>query len=75
MTDNPTDHRPYVLWFETLPNGETFTVLIWPRVGAAELALQRNGRLERGEHCDTVDLAEQRGWTMHEQLLSRAVES
>ena len=69
MTSHPEDHRPYVLWFETLSNGETLTVVIWPRAGRAELAVQRNHQLERGEHCDTVDLAERRGWELHRSVL------
>ena len=45
MTSHSEDHRPYVLWFETLPNGETVTVVIWPWAGRAELAAQRNLQL------------------------------
>ena len=69
MTSHPDHHRPYVLWFETLSNGENVTVFIWPRAGRAELAVQRNHQLERGEHYDTVDLAERRGWELHRSVL------
>ena len=58
---------------ETLSNGETVTVVIWPRAGRAELAVQRNHQLERGEHCDTVDLAERRGWELHRSVLRGGV--
>ena len=41
--DCSPEHRPYVLWFETLPSGDTAKVFTWPRKHDAAVALHWNG--------------------------------
>ena len=68
--DCSPEHRPYVLWFETLPSGDTAKVFIWPRKHDAAVALHWNGQINRADQCRTKEQAEQRGWELHRQVLA-----
>ena len=43
--DCSPETRPYVLWFETLPSGDTAKVFVWPRQYDAAVALHWNGQI------------------------------
>ena len=68
--DSNPEHRPYVLWFETLRSGDTAKVFIWPRKYDAAVVLHWNGQYRHSDQCQTKDEAEQRGWEPHRDVLA-----
>ncbi len=60
--------RPYVLWYETLPSGDTVRVSIVPRSDAADVVFHWNGLARRNETCASVAEAERLAWTVWNEL-------
>ena len=65
---------PYVLWFDTLPNGSTATVYIYPRPDKACVILHRNDRVHSAYTFPTCETAIRWGWTLHQLVLDRTVD-
>ena len=66
MTTNA--NRPFNLWLETFPGGETARLLIWPRDRDVQAALFRNQRLQSERSFNTLNEAENWGRTLLESL-------
>lgn len=66
MTTNV--NRPFNLWLETFPGGETARLLIWRRDRDVQAALFRNRRLQSERSFDTLNEAENWGRTLLESL-------
>ena len=65
------DDLPYVLWEETLPNGDVAKlIIICPAAKIVGLVMHWNGDLHSLHTAATRELAEQRGWELHKQVLS-----
>ena len=73
MEDCNPQHRPYVLWFDTLPDGQTAKVYIWPRKGQPGAILHLNERLHRIYPFETNEQAIAKAWALHEQLVDEAI--
>jgi hypothetical protein len=50
--------RPYVLWFETLPSGDTAKVYLCPHPTRCDVVAHWNGKVRQEETCGTVAEAE-----------------
>ena len=72
MKDANPQHRPYVLWKDTLPDGQTAKVYIWPRKPNAGAILHLNDSLHSAYEFDTSEKAIEKGWELHQQLLDEA---
>ncbi len=46
--------RPYVLWFETLPSGDTAKVFLCPHPTCCDVVAHWNGQAKRAETCASV---------------------
>ena len=57
MEDANPQHRPYVSWFDTLPDGQTATVYIWPRKDQPGAILHRNDRVHSVYEFETPEEA------------------
>ncbi len=68
------ESRPYVLWFDTLPNGSTATVYICPHPDKPCAILHRNDQEHSAYTFPTCETAIRWGWTLHELVLDRTVE-
>ena len=66
---NPAS-RPYVLWFETLPSGDTAKVFLCPHPTRCDAVAHWNGQAERAVTCATVAEAERLAWTWWNELPS-----
>ena len=69
MEDANPQHRPYVLWFDTLPNGDTARVFIWPRKDQAGAILHLNDTVHSAYQFDTNEQAIEKGWELRQQVL------
>ena len=74
MEDCSPETRPYVLWFDTLPDGSTATVYVYPRQDKPAAILHRNDRVHSVYECNTREEAIAQGWELHEQLLDEAID-
>ena len=74
MEDLSPETRPYVLWFDTLPDGSTAKVVVYPRPNKPAAILHRNGRVHSVYECNTREEAIESGWVLHQQLLDEAVD-
>ena len=65
------DELPYVLWEETLPNGDIAKLLIiCPTAKIVGLVMHWNGDLHSLHTAPSRERAEQKGWELHKQVLS-----
>ena len=65
------EELPYVLWEETLPNGDvTKLMIICPSAEIVGLVMHWNGDLHSLHTAASRELAEQKAWELHEQVLS-----
>ena len=62
--------RPYVLWFETLPSGDTAKVFLCPHPTRCDVVAHWNGQAKRAVTCATVAEAERLAWTWWKELPS-----
>ncbi len=62
--------RPYVLWFETLPSGDTAKVYLCPHPTRCDVVAHWNGKMKQAETCATVAEAERLAWTWWNELPS-----
>ena len=69
MEDANPQHRPYVLWFDTLPNGSSAKVYVYPRQDTPAAILHRNDRVHSVYEFDTREEAIAKGWDLHQQVL------
>ena len=69
MEDANPQHRPYVLWFDTLPNGSTAKVYVYPRQDKPATILHRNDRVHSAYQFETNEKAIEKGWALHRQLV------
>ncbi len=74
MEDANPACRPFVLWFDTLPNGSTAKVYVYPRQDKPAAILHRNDCVHSVYEFDTREEAIERGWELHQQLLDEAVD-
>ena len=72
--DCDPEHRPYVLWKETLPNGDTATLLIWPQKYQAFAILRVDEQFHSAHQFATHEQAIQKGWALHQQVLDEAID-
>ena len=63
-------HAPYVLWEATLPSGNAAKLIICPGAETVGVVLQMNNGLHHVETVASVELAEEKGWELHKQLLA-----
>ena len=66
--DANLESRPYVIWYETLPGGDTVGVSIVPRSNAADVVAHWNGLARRNETCASVAEAERLAWEWWNEL-------
>lgn len=64
--DSP--YRPYVLWFETLPSGDTAQVYLWPHPNSCGVIAHWNGQVRREETHASLAGAARRGWEWRERV-------
>ena len=62
MEDLSPTTRPFVLWFDTLPNGGTAKVVIYPRPYNPATILHRNNEVHAAYTFPTCETAIQWGW-------------
>ena len=70
--DASPEHRPYVLWFDTLPDGSTAKVYVYPRLDKPTAILHRNDRVHsvyEFDEFDTNEKAIEKDWALHQQVL------
>ena len=60
--------RPYVLWYETLPSGDTAQVTLCPHPDSCGIIASWNGKVRRRETCGDLAEAEQLAWEWWEEL-------
>ena len=65
--DDSSSH-PFVLWFETLPSGDTAQVHLLPHDRSCGVVGQWNGQECRTETCATVAEAERLAWKWWNEL-------
>ncbi len=68
IPDPHKPYRPYALWFETLPNGDTVQVYLSPHGSTAGVIGHWNGTLCRYECCANLAEARLRGWEWWAEL-------
>jgi hypothetical protein len=68
LTSNAESHRPYVLWSDTLPSGETAKLLIWPQEHQASAILHLAGSVHSAHICTSRQLAVEKGLKLREQV-------
>ena len=61
-------YRPFVLWFETQPSGDTAQVYLQPHPNRCGVVGQWNGQAVRTETCATVAEAERLAWDWWNEL-------
>ena len=62
---------PYVLWEEKLPKGNAAKlIIVCPTAKIVGLVLHWNGELHSLHTAPSRERAEQKGWELHEQVLS-----
>ena len=66
IDDSP--YRPFVLWLETLPSGDTAQVFLIPHPDSCGIVAQWNGQARRSETCTTVAEAERLAWEWWNEL-------
>ena len=59
---DPARYRPYILWFDTLPSGDTVQVYIYPCRNYVQAVLHRNRQFCGVTTCASIEEAEQKGW-------------
>ena len=67
---DPARYRPYVLWFDTLPSGDTAQVYICPHGTDAYAVLHWNGQFSNVKTCASIEEAERKGWECLAALLN-----
>ena len=65
-SDSP--YRPFILWFETLPSGDTAQISLLPRPTSRGVVGQWNGQAVRTETCATEAEAERLAWEWWNEL-------
>ncbi len=76
LTNRPDpEFRPYVLWTDTLPNGESAKVLIWPQKHQASAILHINEQMHSAYICASRELAVQKGRELRKQVRAGEVTS
>ena len=71
MTADP--HRPFTLWFDTLPSGDTARLLIWPRPKPVRVVLFWNRAFHSVRGFATRETAEAWGYALHDVLRQDAL--
>ena len=56
------EYRPYTLWFETLPSGDTAQVYLSPHPDSVDVISHWNGQVFRCEACTSLVEAERLAW-------------
>ena len=69
MEDANPACRPFVLWFDTLPDGSTAKVYVYPRQDKPAAILHRNDRVHSVYEFDTSEQAIEKGWALHRRLV------
>ena len=67
---DPARYRPCVLWFDTLPSGDTAKVYICPQGNKAHAVLHWNGQFSNVKTCASIEEAERKGWECLATLLN-----
>jgi hypothetical protein len=67
--DADTLYRSFTLWFQTLPNGDTAQVYLWPHPNDVDVISHWNGQMCRTETCADLEEAQRRGWEWHKALV------
>ncbi len=73
MAYDPDAHRPFTLWFETLPSNDTARLLIWPQSGHVQVELYWNRELHSERRFPTREAAEAWGCELHRVVLRDAI--
>ena len=68
MTVDAQTKRPYVLWSDRLPTGETAKLLIWPQEHQASAILHLAGSVHRAHICASRELAVEKGLKLRDQV-------
>ncbi len=68
--DANLESRPYVIWYETLPSGDTVRASIAQRSDAADVVVHWNGLARWNETCASVAEAERLAWMWWNELPS-----
>lgn len=61
-------HRPFTLWFETLPTSDTARLLIWPRANEVKVVLYWNREFHSERTFGSLDAAEAWGHQLHDVI-------
>ena len=61
-------HRPFTLWFDTLPSGDTARLLIWPRPEPVRVVLFWNRVFHSVRGFTSRETAEASGYALHDIL-------
>ena len=73
MVFDPDAHRPFTLWFETLPSNDTARLLIWPRSEHVQVELYWNRALHSERRFTTREAAEAWGCVVLRDALTGAL--
>ena len=58
-----------MLWFDTLPDGSTAKVYVYPRLDKPSAILHRNDRVHSAYQFETSEKAIEKGWALRQQLV------
>ena len=67
---DPEKYRPYILWFDTLPSGDTAQVYIYPCRNYVQAVLHWNRQFCGVTTCASIEEAERKGWEYLAALLN-----
>ena len=67
---HPERYRPYILWFDTLPCGDTAQVYIYPHGNKVYAVLHWDGQFCDVKNCASIEEAERKGWEVQAALLN-----
>ena len=74
MEDANPQHRPYILRKDTLPNGHSAKLLIWPQKYVAHAVLRVDDQFQSVYEFATHEEAIQKGWALHQQILDETLD-
>ena len=66
-------HRPFTLWFDTLPSGDTARLLIWPHPEHVRVVLFWNQEFHSVRGFTSRETAEAWGYALHDILRQDAL--